>query len=215
MKQIFIIFFFTVIIISCKNEKHHNGSQIFKIDANAEKNARSAVLSNNGDRRDTLYGFATHVKAEFFSNDTLDHKIDTMCQDLESYYYWEHDTLFLLAHLGGWSTNALYARISGDSVSVKYLKAPHENTNLYRLQLTDSSTEGVEVPCIDYELIISKMPDSISKQTVFGHFSFKSASFYRWYNGQYSESDWAYYHQKLRTNMAFYFRANYKKPWWK
>jgi hypothetical protein len=210
-----------LIVFSCKEETKPTGNQIFKIDSAIEKEAKAAIKDIDSKSfglmggAEPAYDFSSHINAKFFTNDSLDEQIDESSEGLSAKYYWGGDTLNLLVYLGDYSTDAFFVRICRGVATVRYLKGHHENVNIYKLRLSDTASQFVEVPCYDYKLIISRLPDTALNQTIYGYFSFKSDNFYHWYDGEYQSEKWEDDHKKLRTNMASYFRANYQKTWWK
>ena len=146
--------------------------------------------------------FQTHLAARFYTNDELTKSIDDAEYSISSSYGYFEDTLQLVAHISDFETQALLVKFVGDRALVRFYRCSHGSSRLFRLNLKRPLEECIEVPA-KYNLILSVVPDTILKPTVYGSISMESDNFY-------------YEHElegrkKLRVSFAFFFRSQYRK----
>jgi hypothetical protein len=146
--------------------------------------------------------FKTPIEAHFFSNDKL---VDSIIQPdfgMISWYSNHGDTVDLVAHVGEFETEALLVRFIGDKPTVFFFRAPHERQNYFKINKTDSFANQIEVPPIQYKLLLSKIPDTINKPVVFGHIAMESSNYY-------DKRDTL--QRTHRIQMKFDFRSQFRK----
>lgn len=194
------IIFLILILNSCKAQLRKNETHSFKLDTSLITIAKTKIFSPK--YANFRCCFSTRLYAEFYSNDSLKEKRDTLQNDISSFYTWDKDTFYLVADIGELVTSALYIKMYKNNMSILFLKCAHIHP-WYKLQPDGKAEICIEVPCKEYDCIISEVPDSTHKQTIYGYIKLKSDDYY------YDHPIQGF--KKLRTNMAFYFRANYEK----
>lgn len=148
--------------------------------------------------------FTTPIEARFFTNGLQTDSIIENDFNMISWYSSHQDTIDLVAHVGKFETAALLIRFIKGTPTVLFFRAPHdvEGGNYFKIDKAVAFSHTVEVTPIRCELTISEIPDTTNKQIVFGHIDMESGEYY-------DKRDKV--EQKLKVQMKFYFRSQYRK----
>lgn len=122
--------------------------------------------------------FETPAEVRFFSDGAVVDSINESNFHMISWYSISKDTIALVAHIGDFETAALLIRFLHRTPNVYYLRAAHERQKYFRLAITDSLSEYVEVPPAYYRLNLSVVPDSVQKPSVFGSIDMESGTYF-------------------------------------
>lgn len=146
--------------------------------------------------------FKTPIEVRFISNDQV---VDSIIQpdfNMTSWYYFNQDTVDLVAHIGELETSAMLLRFINGRPNVFFYRAPHLEQRIFKIKTTDSFSNQIEVPPLRYKLKLSNIPDSVNKAVVFGCIDMESSDYY---NKRDSTE------VRHRIQMKFYFRSQNRK----
>jgi hypothetical protein len=170
-----------------------------KIEGEAKKYITNSEFGNlPATFKDLIYN--NRIFAEAFENDSL--VLSTMDSSdtkmvFKSFYYWLHDTLGIDGAFGLFMGDGFTIKIVKGHVTLYHMLASDEIPSVAYNE-KDSLIFRIEVPCTDTKIILSEIPDSTRKQTVFGYVEFKSGNYYTSTGGT---------RTKNRANMKIYFRS--------
>jgi hypothetical protein len=148
--------------------------------------------------------FKTPIEVRFFSNGFLTDSIVETDFRMISWYSSRKDTIDLVSHIGEIETVALLVRFISGKPTVLFFRAPHEvgGGSYFKIDKDDSLSHQIEVPPIQYKLELSKIPDTLNKQVVYGRIDMESGDYYDSRDS---------IEQKHRVQMSFYFQSQYRK----
>ncbi len=196
MKLLFtIILFSSIVLFSCRQKE--SNSKIFILDSSLSDTSRQLVHFISDKHASQ---FKTAIEVRYYLDNQI---VDSIVQPdyvMTSWYSAKNDTIDLVAHIGEFETDALLLRFVSGHPQVFHYRAAHSEQNYFRFNITDSLTDQIEIPAIEYKLSLSQIPDAITKSVVFGQIEMESA-------GYYDKRDTL---QKRHTIiMRFNFRAKY------
>jgi hypothetical protein len=182
-------------IVSSNNKQ--NAAESIEVDSTIQD-----TLKNHIQNIEKFYSiFKTPIEVRFYSCGSI---IDSIIQPdfiMVSWYHNHNDTIDLVAHIGELETQALLLRFIGRKIHVFFYRAPHENQHYFRINKTDSFSNQIEVPPVNYKLELSKIPDTVSKPIVYGFIDMESSDYY-------DKRDSLQLSHRIA--MKFYFRSQYR-----
>jgi hypothetical protein len=151
-----------------------------------------------------ISSFKTPIEARLFTGGLQTDSIIENDFHMISWYSNNKDTIDLVAHVGEMETEALLIRFLKGQPKVLFFRAPHdvEGSSYFRAAKSDTFTHKIEVTPVRYQLKLSEVPDTISKQAVYGQIYLESGNYY-------DKRDTT--GQPYKVQMKFYFRSQYRK----
>jgi len=198
-----LLLFFSVLLSYChetiKSSSTAFENQSFLLDSSLRDTIQRHTQFIPG-RHSSL--FKTPINVKLYSNDLLVDSIIKPDFEMMSWYDSYKDTIDLVAHVGEFETFALLVHfIKGKPIVFLYM-ASHEHQNYFRINITDSFSNQIEVPVTKFRLELSEIPDTIKKPIIFGFINMESADYYEKRDSL---------EKRLSAKMKFYFRSQYKK----
>jgi hypothetical protein len=147
---------------------------------------------------------------EYYKNDKLELSSNDSSKKMifKSCYYWINDTLNIDGAFGLFGGSGFGIKITKDKEIVYHLLSSDESPS-YAYKENDSLLFRLEVPCTDYKIILSELPNSSKKQIIYGYVEFKSKDYYA--SAGSVEDKEILPRIKLRSNMKIYFKSGFMK----
>ena len=172
---------------------------------------KSEVLKNISDNEfsrieDNYLIYSNRIFADFYENDSL--KVSTKdtiaYQVFKSYYYWQADTLRIEGTYGIFGGVGFSIKASKNDTSIFLMLASDEFPQ-FSLNADDSLVFLLDVPCKNTKIVLSEIPDSLKKQTIYGYVEFSSNSYFHTQGSL--EGKEILPRVKGRNNMKIYFKC--------
>lgn len=160
-------------LFSCRQKE--SNSKIFILDSSLSDTSRQLVHFISDKHASQ---FKTAIEVRYYLDNQI---VDSIVQPdyvMTSWYSAKNDTIDLVAHIGEFETDALLLRFVSGHPQVFHYRAAHSEQNYFRFNITDSLTDQIEIPAIEYKLSLSQIPDAITKSVVFGQIEMESAGYY-------------------------------------
>ena len=186
--------------VYCLAQQAKEPQKITRID----NNIRHLAKENMRFISDRMFSqIKTALYVEYYTNDKQTDTFDQKDYSLISWYHQLRDTINLVAHINDFETEALLLKIFRDTIIVRFFRCSHSTTKIFSLHRKGKLSACIEVPARKFNLIISEIPDTLSKQVIFGYIDLESDHFYQ----ERHHKD----RKRTRTSMKFFFRSQFRR----
>jgi hypothetical protein len=151
--------------------------------------------------------YQNSIIADLYENDELTASInasDNRKDLFKSWYFWHNDTLWIEGGFGMFTGIGFTLKIENNKATLFHMVST-DDMPAYGYGETDSLRYRLEVPCTETKIILSEIPDSVTRPVIYGYVEFKSKDYYFCrFGGDHTAS-----REKQRAEMKIYFRSGY------
>jgi len=151
--------------------------------------------------------YESKVAIEFYENDSL--ILSTMDNPKsiisKSFYYWRGDTLTIDGGIGLAVGAGFSLKLVTNKATVYHMVSSDESP-LYAYSETSDIIHRLDVPCLNFKVVLSELPEKGGNQTVYGYVEFESDKFYS--RQRIKDGKEIGPRNKLRSNMKMYFKSS-------
>lgn len=207
-KHIITILLFASTLVACGQSKKESGINGLIIDPDIRTEAKKHLESSK-----ELQGYNGPLQLFINSGDIESYQNDSLIvrstfgenkAPFKSFYLWRGDTLNVDGAYGLFGGIGFNIKIYKDSAKLYHMLSSDDFPS-YAYNENDSLIYRLEVPCTDTKIVLSEIPDSTKKQTIYGYVEFKS-KYYFATNGTVNDRE-VLPRMRMRNNMKLYFKS--------
>ena len=207
-KYLIIIITFCSTLCSCGQSTKDISKGEFIFDPNIKTDVEKNISTSEfGAGQDKVLIYNNLMLVDFYEDDKLNISLkeqDNKSTVFKSFYYWQGDTLGIDGAFGLFGGTGFTVKIIKGKATLYHMLASDDFPS-YAYNEKDSLTWRLEIPCTDTKIVLSEIPDSTKKQTVYGYVEFKSGDYYA--SSGSADGQEILPRKKQRANMRIYFKS--------
>ncbi len=207
-KYLIIIITFCSTLCSCGQSTKDISKGKFIFDPNIKTDVEKNISTSEfGAGQDKVLIYNNLMLVDFYEDDKLNISLkeqDNKSTVFKSFYYWQGDTLGIDGAFGLFGGTGFTVKIIKGKATLYHMLASDDFPS-YAYNEKDSLTWRLEIPCTDTKIVLSEIPDSTKKQTVYGYVEFKSGDYYA--SSGSADGQEILPRKKQRANMRIYFKS--------
>lgn len=180
MKTSFLTLIICVLTWSCKEEFKYNNHLIINPDIREEVVKYVKDLSEAENDSQT-YMYDNYIMFDYYVDDSLklsykDRGFKTLCT---TFHRKTDDGILMTAEYNLFGGVGHAINLVNDEIKVYYLVSAKLEAPSYALKPSDTLVQKLYVPCSNFNLVLSQIPEGSLNESIFGMLEFETDNFYK------------------------------------